>query len=206
MSTASDSFVIAARSALGFLESEHGFTLAETVGPPAALTHASLYKITYRREMPQAPELFVCLSTAPVRLEQDLEFGRGWPPEYRNTMNVFELLAIESPHTQVEFTSGVFEGFGDLGKMSDQYTTLARVLRNHGTRFFRNENSIWDDLARLRQSRQQKREHEEVSRLAEAAFRDDDWTRTIELLESLGEHRSRLEASRLDYARSRIRR
>ena len=202
MSTVSDAFLFAACTALGFLESEHDFALAETMAPPAALSSGSLYMVTYRRVHPS--NLFVCLSTAPVRLELDLVLGHGWPPEYPNTMSVSELLAIESPNTHVAFTSGVYESFGDASKMADQYTALARGLRDHGTRFFANAPSIWDDLVQLRQSLLQARKHEEVSRLAEMAFKADDWNRTVELLESLGEHRSRLQASRLAYARNRI--
>jgi hypothetical protein len=40
-------------------------------------------------------------------LEQYLEAGRSWPPEYNNTLDVFELLAIVSPESRIEFTSGV---------------------------------------------------------------------------------------------------
>ncbi|MHC4404101.1 MAG: hypothetical protein ACYTG0_30975 [Planctomycetota bacterium] len=204
MSTTSDAFVLAARNSLSFLEDDHGFILTETIAPPEALSNLSLYKVTYRKKGSRSSELFVCLSTAPVRLEQDLEFGRGWPPEFHNTINVFELFAIEWPNAQIAFTSGVYDGFGDLEEMADQYTALANVLQNHGTRFFANDQSLWDDVQQLRESRYQQREYRDTSRMAEAAFREDDWQRAIELLESLGENRSKLQTARLAYARKRI--
>jgi len=205
MSTTSDAFVLAARNSLSFLEDDHGFTLTEAIAPPEVLSNHSLYKVTYRKMASRSPELFVCLSTAPVRLEQDLEFGRDWPPEFHNTINVFELLAVESPNAQIAFTSGVYDGFGDQEKMSDQYTALANVLQNHGTRFFANDQSLWDDVQRLRESRNREREYHEISRMAESAFKEDDWQRAIELLEDLGENRSKLQTARLAYARKRIR-
>ncbi len=205
MSKISDAFVLAARRSLSFLENDHGFKLTETIAPPEVRSNHSLYKITYRKRASRSSELFVCLSTAPVRLEQDLEFGRGWPPEYENTINVFELLAIESPDTQITFTSGVYDGFGDPEKMCDQYTALANVLKNHGTRFLANDPWLWDEVQRLRESRNREREYHENSRMAESAFKAGDWQRAIELLEDLGENRSTLQAARLANARKHIR-
>ncbi len=161
--------------------------------------------MAYRKIASRPPELFVFLSTVPVQLEQDFEFGRGWPPEFHNTINVFELLAIESPNTQITFTSGVYDGFGDLDKMFDQYTALANILQIYGTRFFANEQSLWDDVQQLREFNNRQREYREISRMAELAFKEDDWRLAIELLESLGENRSKLQTALLAFARKRIR-
>ena len=199
--TNTDAFMFAACHALSFLENDHGFTLKETIAPSELRSDLSFYKVTYRKNSWRSRELFVCLSTAPVRLELDLEFGRGWPPEYRNTINVFELLAIESPDWQLEFTSGVYDGFGDVQKMSEHYNALANVLRNHGGRFFANDQSLWDSVHQLRESRIQQREYEETSRLAELAFKRNDWQHAIELLDSLGDNRTKLQTARLAYAR-----
>jgi hypothetical protein len=122
MTSTSDEFVFAARNALSFLEDDHGFTVSETILPCEVHSNYSFYKITYRKKLTRLDELFVCLATAPMRLERDLECGRGWPPEYHDTINVFELLTIESPDSQVSFTSGIYDSFGNVQKMSDQYT------------------------------------------------------------------------------------
>ena len=129
----------------------------------------------------------------------------GWPPVCHNTIDVFELLAIESPDTQITCISGVYDGFGDLEKMCDQYMVLANVLKDHGTRFLANDPSLWDEVQRLRESRNRERQYQENSRMAESAFKAGDWQRAIELLEDLGENRSKLQTARLAKARKRIR-
>ena len=203
MNNTADAFVLAARNALSFLENDRGFMLTETIAPHELCNNLLFYKVTYRKKSSRSPELFVSLATAPVRLEQDLEFGRGWPPEYHDTINAIELLAIEAPEERLEFTSGVYDAFGDVQKMSEQYEALASVLRNHGGRFFANDESLWDSVRQLRKSRIQQLEYEEQSRLAELAFKRNDWQHAIELLDSLGENRTKLQSARLAYARKR---
>jgi hypothetical protein len=204
MTNTADAFILAARNALSFLENDLGFTLTETIASPELSSNRSFYKVTYRKQSSNSPELFVCLSTAPVRLEQDLEFGRGWPPEYHNTINAFELLAIESTDQRLEFTSGVYNGFGDVQKMLEQYNALVSVLRNYGGRFFANDQSLWDSVQQLRKSRIEQREYEEKSRSAELAFKRNDWQLVIELLGSLGDNRTKLQTARLAFARRRV--
>ena len=203
MNNTADAFVLAARNALSFLENDRGFTLTETIAPHELCNNLLFYKATYRKKSSRSSELFVSLTTAPVRLEQDLEFGRGWPPEYHDTINAIELLAIEAPEERLEFTSGVYDAFGDVQKMSEQYEALASVLRNHGGRFFANDESLWDSVRQLRKSRIQQLEYQEQSRLAELAFKRNDWQHAIELLDSLGENRTKLQSARLAYARKR---
>ena len=106
MNNTADAFVLAARNALSFLENDRGFMLTETIAPHELCNNLLFYKVTYRKKSSRSPELFVSLATAPVRLEQDLEFGRGWPPKYHDTINAIELLAIEAPEERLEFTSG----------------------------------------------------------------------------------------------------
>ena len=203
MTNTADAFILAARNALSFLENDRGFTLTETIAPHELCNNLLFYKVTYRKKSSRSSELFVSLTTAPVRLEQDLEFGRGWPPEYHDTINAIELLAIEAPEERLEFTSGVYDAFGDVQKMSEQYEALASVLRNHGGRFFANDESLWDSVRQLRKSRIQQLEYQEQSRLAELAFKRNDWQHAIELLDSLGENRTKLQSARLAYARKR---
>ena len=203
MTNTADAFILAARKALSFLENDRGFTLTETIAPHELCNNLLFYKATYRKKSSRSSELFVSLTTAPVRLEQDLEFGRGWPPEYHDTINAIELLAIEAPEERLEFTSGVYDAFGDVQKMSEQYEALASVLRNHGGRFFANDESLWDSVRQLRKSRIQQLEYEQQSRLAELAFKRNDWQHAIELLDSLGENRTKLQSARLAYARKR---
>lgn len=203
MSTTSESFVRAARDALLFIETDHDFQVAEMEVPTEVRTPFTFYKITYRRKLSIMRRQFVRLSTAPARLELDLEFGRGWPPKNENSINVFELLEIESPNAEIEFVSGISEGFGDFEKMTDQYAALADVLRNHGARFFANDQSLWDAVRQHRESKTRQRATEDTSRLADAAYSANDWSQAIELFESLGDNRTKLQTARLAFARKR---
>jgi hypothetical protein len=83
-------------------------------------------------------------------------------------------------------------------------TALANILRNHGGRFFANDRSLWDAVLQLRTATTAKFEQEEISRRAEAAFKQNEWQRAIELLESLRDNRTMLQTARLAYARKRI--
>lgn len=196
-------FLLAARKAFSFLEEVHGFEIIEVRAPRGPMVN-DLYSVSYRKPLPSSQELFVCLATAPVRLEQDVEVGRGWPRVYHNTIGLSELLAIESPDARVIHASGIYEAFGDLEKLSAQYSALAGALQSHGQRFFANDAALWEDVRSLRQSRNRQREFAEAAQLADTAFRHEDWQRTIELLEFLGENRTPLQTARLAYARKRI--
>ena len=88
--------------------------------------------------------------------------------------------------------------------MFERYTALASPLRIHGRRFFANEKTLWDDVADLRAARNKQHEIEEISRIAELAFKQDDWGRTIELLEKLDDYRTILQTARLAFARKRL--
>ena len=79
----------------------------------------------------------------------------------------------------------------------------AVVLKEHGGRFFANDQSFWDAVRQLRKSRVQLRELQETSRMAESAFKQNDWQQAIALLERLGDDRTKLQAARLAYARKR---
>lgn len=180
------------------------FTVTETVAPTGVLTNHTLYKMTYRQRMPRDEQLFVVFSSAPLRLELDLDFGRGWPPEYHNTINVSELLAVESPGSEIEVASGVHAGFGDRHETFEQYKALSRALQQHGDRFFANDQSLWDAVRQLRQARLEERHNVETARSAELAFKRQDWQRAIDLLEGLGNNRTKLQAARLAFARKQL--
>jgi len=202
MSNFSNEFITAARDALSFLERDHGFILSET--DTESRFEIPFGKILYRKLISPSRELFVCLSTAPTRFERDLEFGRGWPPQHSETIQLDELLAVEAPEFQMKFQSGIHEGFGDHQKMSQQYTELGNALKNYGGRFFADDQALWDSVHELRKSNLQICRNEEISHSAESAFKENDWQKCIELLEILGDCRTKLQTSRLEYARKHI--
>ncbi|MCL4203190.1 MAG: hypothetical protein KJ000_11870 [Pirellulaceae bacterium] len=201
MPRTAEAFVQAGRSALSFLEVKHGFVLVETILPPEAGASPPFYQLTYRKMASPAENLFVCLSTAPHRLELDFEFGCGWPPEYVNTIHVCELLEIESPGSPVMFAADIYGRFGDVERMTAQYCEMANVLDRFGHRFFANDRSLWEAVWQLRQLRIQQESDQETARLAESAFKRHEWRKAIEMLESLGDKRTKLQNAQLQYAR-----
>lgn len=204
MSTTSDAFLNSAQNAFSFLVADHGFELTETMSPPDVRSNLTFYKLTYRQNGTQGEALSVSLATCPVRLELDLDLSFDWPPTHKNTISICELLAVESPDSRLEIPWGIYSAFGDAQKMTDQYAALADVLQRFGGRFFAHDESLWRDVRELRQQQFQKLHNEEMSTNAEHAFKDKDWIRTIELLESLGDNRTNLQASRLQYAKKQI--
>jgi len=202
--TTPDDFLIAAHSALSFLEDAHAFSVTQTIAPPEAHSNLAFYKLTYCKQLPSKETLFVSLCTCPVRLELDLDLGRGWPPEHHNTTDARELLAIESPGAKLEFTYGVYAAFGDVQKMTEQYAKLANVLEQFGGRFFADEQSLWEDIRQFRESQTELLKYHEDSRSAELAFKQGDWKQAIELLAVLGNNQTNLQAARLAYAQKQI--
>jgi hypothetical protein len=186
---------------LSFLEVKHGFVLAETVLPPEGGSSTPFYQLTYRKTASRGENLFVCLSAAPQRLELDLDFGCGWPPEYFNTIHLRELLKIESPDSTVKFAEDIYDGFGEVQRMTAQFGELAQVLDRFGHRFFANDSSLWQAVRQLRQLRVRQELDHEITRLAESAFERHAWRQVIDLLESLGDRRTKLQNARLQYAR-----
>ena len=87
--------------------------------------------------------------------------------------------------------------------MSEQYSILASILQHHGARFFADDPSLWKDVRQHRELENQQRENEEVSRQAESAFNANDWQQAIQLLEILGDDRTKLQSARLAFARKR---
>ena len=88
--------------------------------------------------------------------------------------------------------------------MTDQYVAIANVLQRFGQRFFAEDESLWQDVRELRRQQLLKLHSEELSKNAELAFKNKNWARTIELLEALGDNRTKLQGSRLQYAKQQI--
>ena len=189
-------FLAAAKDALSFLE-DKGFQLAKTTVPAEDTPAARFYQVIYR-----SPKLFVQLSTAPARLELDLQIGRTYPPNLPPKMTVHELLMIESPNTTIQFNTGIYKGFGNIEEMKQQYNALARVLREHGHRFFADDSSLWADLRDLRHA--EAAPDDDLSRRADIAFKQKNWPEAITLLKQVGERRTELQTARLKYALERL--
>lgn len=204
MSTTSDAFLNSAQNAFSFLVADHGFELTETVSPPDVRSILTFYKLTYRRNQAHGEPLSVSLATCPVRLELDLDLSVGSPPTHNDTIGICELLAVESPDSRLEIPWGVHSAFGDAHRMTDQYVALADILQRFGGRFFANDESLWQDVRELRRQRSLNLQNDELSKDAERAFKNQNWRQAIQLLDSLGDNRTRLQASRLQYAMKQI--
>ncbi|MFN0056941.1 MAG: hypothetical protein ACKVX7_00660 [Planctomycetota bacterium] len=204
MRDAAGGFEFASRHALAFLEEELGFHVYEMIAPREASDSLTAYRVTYHRQPPGRRLQFVTLSTAPLRAELDLVVGCGWPPRHEDTINVLELLAVESPEAVIEYSAGIYEAFGDRVKLSAQYTVLARLLREHGLRFFEDSRALWEAVSRRREQQTISAELKKTSQSADAAFTSGKWQRAIELFEQLGAARTKLQSARLAFARKRI--
>jgi hypothetical protein len=204
MTTVADVFINAAQSALGFLEQKHGFSVCETIAPPVFDSTTSFWEITYRRSALNGKCLFVSLATGPARLELDLTIGRGWPPQYHDSVRISELIDVESPLSTLHLTYPIYDSFGDLGKMIVQYSALGNALNQHGARFFAEDDSLWIDVQKLREDQSRKFKNNELSKDAEIAFKNGDWNRTIDLMEAISDTLTKLQSARLSYARKQL--
>lgn len=204
MSTTFDAFLNSAQYAFAFLVADHGFDLVETISPQDVRSSLTFYKLTFRKNGMQGSVLSVSLATCPVRLELDLDLSLGWPLTPHNTVSICELLAVESPDCRLEIPWGIYSAFGVAQKMTDQYVAIANVLQRFGQRFFAEDESLWQDVRELRRQQLLKLHSEELSKNAELAFKNKNWARTIELLEALGDNRTKLQGSRLQYAKQQI--
>jgi len=204
MSTTSDTFLNSAQSAFFFLVADHGFELTETIAPPEIRSNLTFYKLTYCRNQAQRKPPSVSLTTCPTRLELDLDLSMGSSPTHIDTIGICELLAVESPYSRLEIPWGIYSAFGNARRMTDQHVALADILQRLGGRFFANDESLWQDVRELRRQQSLKIHNEELSKNAECAFKEKNWGRAVELLESLGDNRTVLQESRFQYAMKRI--
>lgn len=81
-----------------------------------------------------------------------------------------------------------------------EFERLAAVLRACGERFFAHDKALWNDLKKQRAVAAQKQKYIRMNADAEKAFKDKNWQKVIDILESHQEELNELASARLKYA------
>lgn len=209
--TLRETFVQAARTVMDFLVSEYGFTETALRLPHDESSAYAFCSITYSKPV-AGDTLSVELSTAPFRLETDLELSIRDRSGQTGRMSIRDLWRIEGLGNEFpERTVDLYQAAHDPARLQREFTRLTSVLRACGQRFFARDSSLWRDLAehRRRQAEERRQEEEKdrldrVSKQAAEAFKASRWEDATRLLESLGPRATPLDRKRLLYAQKRL--
>ena len=151
-------FANAARDALSFLVVGRGFAEDSITMPNDASSVYATYAITYTRCLGASLPLCVRLSCTPARGELYLECIAGRRHIRERSCDVRELMAISMPDSALDFDIAVSEAIRHPAVMIGQFKTLANALEKYGDRFFDQDNTLWDDVDRVREDRRQQYE------------------------------------------------
>jgi hypothetical protein len=202
MAVFTDIFVEAAREALEFLKADHSFREVDRQVVEENGTQWVFGTITYVESSSQSPSRFVTLSVAPLRLELDLNVGIG--EDRTEFYTIHELHQLEGRGEFPGRQHDLYDAMHDREKLLAEFKRLTTVLRSCGSRFFAGDVSLWDDLREQRSGEAQARDDRKASLDAEAAFKAHQWNRIVKLLENREFRLSKLDASRLRYARKQL--
>lgn len=142
---------------------------------------------------------FIRLSTAPLRLELDLDVGIG-----DSFYTIYELHELAGGGVFPERTHDLYKAMHDEGQLRAEFQRLVQVLKDCGERFFSNDPSLWTDLSNQRTRRTQERENKQISKDAEVAFKKQDWKTVVTLLGKKNHSLNKLDVGRLSYARKKL--
>ena len=141
---------------------------------------------------------FIHLSTAPLRLELDLDFGIG-----EELFSVYELHRLEGKEPFPERKNDLYDAAFDKNILASEFKRLVTTLIGCGERFLSKDCSLWDELQIQRDLRDQKTENHKAYRIAEKAFNNKDWEKVISVLEGRKKSLSKLNLGRLNYAKKK---
>jgi hypothetical protein len=197
-----DVFPEAAREAMHFLEVTYAFREVEmrVIGEDGATQ--VLGSVTYADSSAQDSARFVTLSVAPLRLELDLDVGIGG--DRREFYTVYELHQLEGRGQFPSRQHDLYKAIHDRQQLLYEFEILTTVLRTCGSRFFAGEISLWEDLRKQRSLEAQTRDDQRASQDAETAFKAHNWQRVVALLERRESRLTKLDSSRLRYARKQL--
>ena len=133
-----------------------------------------------------------------------IDVGRGDVANYDTRISIYELHALEADGPFPKRQSDLYEAARNAEKLQGLFESLCEILRECGSRFFRNDPELWRDVRALRDGRAAKVSYEATSKEAEAAFKAQTWAEAISLLESLGSRATKLQQGRLNYARNKL--
>ncbi len=142
---------------------------------------------------------FISLSTAPLRLELNLDIGKG-----DSSYSIYELNELEGNNKFPERSHDLYKAMYDQSQLKSEFERLIQVLVDHGSRFFQNEPSFWTDLHNQRMRHSEEKENREVIKIADVAFKKQDWETVVNLLEDKHHFLSKLNLGRLNYAKKKL--
>lgn len=197
-------YLEADNKALEFLTSEHSFIIQDRkVYVPKPETHEiSAYTRYAELSTGRAPQRYVMLSIAPLRLELDLDVG------YTDGMNseeysIQELYRLENGGEFPKRTHNLYEAMHDGQLLRHEFERLSSVFKECGRRFFANDKTLWDDLKSQRTSTLKAEETERAHLNAERAFQEKNWQKIIEILQPIENTLGEVDLKRLKYARNK---
>jgi hypothetical protein len=196
-----DVFLQAEQQAFQFLKAEHGFKMIDQKIEEAKGTMTVFGAVTYGKSsfLEFGKGRFVTLSTAPLRLELDLDIGVG-----QERYSIYELHSLESDGQFPERTHDLYQAMHDAEQLLSEFRRLASILQACGERFFANDRTLWTDLKNQRALAAQRHEFIRMNSDAEKAFKDKNWQKVVDILESHHADLNELASARLKYAHKQI--
>ncbi len=201
--TFSETFIQAARLAMMFLIDDFGFTETEIHLAHDETLASTVCWIIYSKEYESGQRLFVDLNLAPFRFESYIDLARGNSARDAR-FSIYELHAIINGSTFPQRTTDLYKAAFDPEMLIVEFDRLARVLRECGGRFFKNDNSLWSEIEAMREKNLGEETYRQVSREAEIAFKQGHWDQAVRLLQSLGNRVTKLQQARQSYAMKRL--
>ena len=143
---------------------------------------------------------FIRLSVAPLRLESDLDIGRG-----SESYSIYELHELEGDSEFPERTHDLYKAMYNEDQLQSEFERLIKVFTLCGKRFIENDDSFWLDLRNQRIRRATLMENEQIFKEAQIAFKAQRWGKVVTLLENKKQALSKLNHGRLIYAKKKMR-
>ena len=196
-----ESVYLEAEKALEFLKSEHHFVVSERkINDPDARTQFVGGQTKFIDDSTKDDlKRFFTLSTAPLRLEMDLDIGFNESGN-KESYTIFELNLLESSSQFPARQHNLYDAIKGAQQLRAEFEILSNVLKQCGSRFFANDRSLWDDLKKQRASISQTHQDEKMHLDAEEAFKEKNWQKVIDLLKGNESRLGELDHTRLNYA------
>jgi hypothetical protein len=142
---------------------------------------------------------FIQLSTAPLRLELDLDFGWG-----DNSFSIYELYKLEGNCQFPERSHDLYEAMYESNQLQSEFERLIDIFEKCGKRFLSNDISLKNDLENQRINQSKIAANEKLFNQAEKAFKAHLWHEVVSLLEGKDTCLNKLNHKRLQYAKKML--
>ena len=202
MSSFTETFKCAEKIVRPLIE-QHGFTLKSIeindVKGSQWIYGSAIYKEQRNWLRAGSAQRFIKISVAPLRLELDLNFGAG-----KEEYTIYELHNLNGGGEFPTLQHSLYKAMEDEVALAAEFTTLIQLLVTCGPDFFNEKTSLFSDLKAQRRKYAIEEENKRIFKEAEAAFKKKQWSVVVNLLDKKEAYLSKLNASRLKYARKKI--